>query len=322
MVVGATVAFLALSLLLVPIELMVLFALFPWLYVAGFIPVLPLGLGITLVLLGVNVRRCSRQALIASVVLLGLEAIPSTLVAGLSAGFAPPLLPRGLLLIYLASTLKAVSPHDQGAVDQRRDGGWDTFKSQAPAAKIRVILAWVVAVVAGLALGLASRAGYSFLLTTIGDGSDRMSGVLDWWFRLNWPSGLLAFAVGWFAASDRAAIARSAVALVVVAAVLVSEYPEVSPFFGMVGSAMFGASVGWLGHQSRGRSLWSVLAALCLPALMAIEVASRPRAGDPLSTGAWVVLASAATLAAAFIVRAVVQSLLSGRARRKMSTIG
>lgn len=305
MVVGGCVTLLSLLILLSGgIELMMLFGLFPWLYALGFSPIFPLVLGLVLQLVGSMVYRGSRDALTGAVVVLSIEAVPSALVGVLSgsADFAALALPRVALLIYLGSVLRATGrPSSIAPGDPAPDR---PAKAVAPPLAGPRRLLWVVAVAAGLALGVATREVYD-LVVLPNATYDTFYDQFDWWFRRAWPAGLLAFAVGWFAESRRMAVSRATVALLLSALVPTSEFASADPFQ-VVGSAFFGAVMGWLGSVGRGRRWTSVVSALSAPLLLALDALAHRPSDPALSTGRWAVLVSSVLLALVIVGRRLV----------------
>lgn len=304
------------------VEPVVLFGAFPWLYGLIFLAgsydafgLLPLVFGIALAVLGVAVIRGSRGALVSAITLLAVEAVPTVIIAAISGGtwMTIPALPRAGLLIYLASALRKVeapSTMSTGSYSGPSSAG----AGHTRAGVVRGVVAWTCAVAVAVALALISRGAEAFLVTP-GTNDDDAAALLQWWYRLAWPPALLAFGFGWFAESRWTAFVRGAVV-----AALVSSLQTVGWYVGTVErltdvltAAVLGGAMGWLGHQGRGRTLLSVLAALCLPGVMALEVI-RPHGGmHPESLGVWVVVCAAALLAALLVLRPMV---LRARDRR------
>ncbi len=92
---------------LVPLVYLLFFYVSPLLFMLHFDPRLYAVLAALLVILGLAVLRGSRGALVASVILLGVEAVPPLLGAVLMSSGFELLVVRGLLLAYLVRTLRS-----------------------------------------------------------------------------------------------------------------------------------------------------------------------------------------------------------------------
>jgi hypothetical protein len=310
------------------VEPMLLFAMFPWMYLQWLIPwtmldyvISPLGYGAILIVLGILVASQRRTALIVALVLVSVETVPSAFVAVMSPGFVAAVLPRLALVVYMVTTLRAVGRVQ--SIDTAEPSDATRPADVPPPAAVRtrrVVLAWVVAVAAGPAWGMAVRAGDAFVDTGMRYTDDQVGQLVGWWLPRDWPAGVVAFGVGWFAESRKTAMARAAVALVVATLV-----PMTNMHYGdlpseLIGAAIFGLVMGWLGREGRGYSALSLLAALSAPALMAVDILRQPGGLHWDLTGSLVVLVAAGVMAVAILVRVTVWGPVRRRQNRPVTT--
>jgi hypothetical protein len=288
--------------------MMVLFMLSPWLYFALFNPFVLVAYAAVMILLGVAVLRRNRRSLVIAMWIVSIEAVPAVLLLPMYGVLGMlSVVPRGALAAILITTLRrqpAVRFVPPSPAPPEAEFGGAPAASRQPGS---LSASLATAAATGLGLGITVVAG-KFLVFDVMD-FPVLGPLVWWWMSMRGPCAILAFALGWFAASPRAAVLRGAVAAGVCAALtlLGGSYggslglPAV-----LIGLPVGGALLGWLGHQGRGHGMVHLLAALSLPVMLAVDQVLFPvawtgsNAPDP---GTPILLVADAALAIAFLMR-------------------
>lgn len=183
-----------------------------------------------------------------------------------------------------------------------------------------LLLGWVGALLAGVALGTANSLSNAFGSAYGPFSASPGHGVL-WleylsaWLGTAWAWALFAFVVGWLSPTPGKAAARAVFGLLAAvvayyvcdAALRVNTQLSTGEIaFWSVIATLVGTLMALVGLAARDRRRVSLYAALAMPALIVFDTLARPSGPDHIRPWAQLlVLGAAAALAAAFIVRAV-----------------